>query len=258
MQAHILSAINHEQRDSEFDPRGIPMATAANANSSDIDFYYWPTPNGQKVAIFLEEAQVRYRIHPVDISKGMQFAPDFEKISPNNRMPAIVDRQLDASVFESGAILLHLAEKTGQFIPANAQGRVEVLQWLFWQMGGLGPILGQTVFFRNYASEQLPLAIDRFTNETMRLYNVLNKRLADREHIAGEYSIADMATYPWVVQFAKQGIAIEDFPHVARWLRRIENRAAVKRAYTLAEAVRPSQLTDEQRKQLFAQQKEVA
>lgn len=234
------------------------MATAANTHPSDIDFYYWPTPNGQKVAIFLEEAQVSYRVHPIDISKGMQFAPAFEKISPNNRMPAIVDRQLDASVFESGAILLHLAEKTGQFIPANPQGRIEVLQWLFWQMGGLGPILGQTVFFRHYASEPVPLAIDRFTKETTRLYNVLNKQLADREYIANEYSIADMAAYPWVLQYAKQGISIDDFPHVARWLKRIENRPAVKRAYTLAEAVRPSQMTDEQRKQLFALQKQTA
>jgi len=234
------------------------MATAANANSSEIDFYYWPTPNGQKVAIFLEEARVTYRVHPVDISKGVQFTPDFEKVSPNNRMPAIVDRQLDASIFESGAILLHLAEKTGQFIPATPHGRIEVLQWLFWQMGGLGPILGQTVFFRNYASEELPLAIDRFTKETGRLYNVLNKRLADREYIAGEYSIADMAAYPWIIQHTKQGISMADFPHVARWIERIGNRPAVKRAYTLAEAVRPSQLTDEQRKQLFAQQKQVA
>jgi len=234
------------------------MATAVNTNSSEIDFYYWPTPNGQKVAIFLEEAHMRYRVHPIDISKGMQFASDFEKISPNNRMPAIVDLQLNASVFESGAILLHLAEKTGQFIPSNPEGRIEVLQWLFWQMGGLGPILGQTVFFRNYASEQLPLAIDRFTKETRRLYDVLNKRLADREYIAGEYSIADMAAYPWVAQYARQGMSIDDFPHVARWLKRIETRPAVKRAYTIAEAVRPSQLTDEQRKQLFSQQKQVA
>lgn len=234
------------------------MATTANAGSPDIDFFYWPTPNGQKVAIFLEEARVSYRVHAVNISKGVQFTSDFEKVSPNNRMPAIVDRQLDASVFESGAILLHLAEKTGQFIPATPQGRIEVLQWLFWQVGGLGPSLGQTVFFRNYASEQIPFAVDRFTKETGRLYNVLNKRLVDREYIAGDYSIADMAAYPWIVQHAIQGISIDDFPHVARWLERIRNRPAVKRAYTLAEAVRPSQQTDEQRKQLFAQQKQEA
>jgi GST-like protein len=235
-----------------FNQAGIPMVTTAKVNSPDIDFYYWPTPNGQKVAIFLEEAHLTYAIHPVDISKGVQLTPDFEKISPNNRMPALVDRQLDVSIFESGAILLHLAEKTGQFISAAPRGRAEVLQWLFWQMGGLGPILGQTVFFRNYASEQIPLAIDRFMKETERLYNVLNKRLTDREYIAGDYSIADMAAYPWIAQYAKQGQSIEDFPYVKRWLDRISQRAAVKRAYMLGEAVRPSQLTDEHRRQLYA------
>jgi GSH-dependent disulfide-bond oxidoreductase len=233
---------------------GTPMPTATKADSADIDFFYWPTPNGQKVAIFLEEAQLTYAIHPIDISKGVQFSPNFEKISPNNRMPAIVDRQLDVSIFESGAILLHLAERTGQFISLTPQGRIEVLQWLFWQMGGLGPILGQTVFFRNYAPEQIPLAIERFTKETGRLYDVLNKRLVDREYIAGDYSIADMAAYPWIAQYAKQGQSIENFPHVKRWLDRISQRDAVKRAYMLAEAVRPSQLTDEHRRQLYAQQ----
>jgi len=234
------------------------MPIIAKDNSPDIDFYYWPTPNGQKVAIFLEEAHLSYAINPVDISKGVQFTPDFERISPNNRMPAIVDRQLDVSIFESGAILLHLAEKTGQFISETPQGRAEVLQWLFWQMGGLGPILGQTVFFRNYAPEQIPLAIERFTKETGRLYDVLNKRLVDREYIAGEYSIADMAAYPWIAQHAKQGVSIENFPHVKRWLGSISQRPAVKRAYTLGEAVRPSQLTDEHRRQLYAQQNQLA
>ncbi|MBN3764057.1 glutathione binding-like protein [Burkholderia sp. Ac-20365] len=234
------------------------MTIAASNNVTDIDFYYWPTPNGQKVAIFLEESGVTYQVHPVDIGKGMQFTSDFEKISPNNRMPAIVDRQLDASVFESGAILLHLAEKTGQFIPSTPKDRIEVLQWLFWQVGGLGPILGQTVFFRTYASEQLPLAIDRFTKEAKRLYGVLNKRLDDREYIAGEYSIADMAIYPWAAQHAAQGIAMDDFPNVARWLARVAERPAVKRAYALGETVRPAQLTDEHRTKLYAQQKSTA
>ncbi|SAL13807.1 glutathione S-transferase-like protein [Caballeronia peredens] len=229
------------------------MDTTANVNAADIDFYYWPTPNGQKVAIFLEEALVKYRVHPVDLGKNVQFTPDFEKLSPNNRMPAIFDRQLDVSVFESGAILLHLAEKTRQFIPANPKDRVEALQWLFWQVAGLGPILGQTVFFRTYASAEQPLAIDRFTKEAKRLYTVLNKRLADREYIAKEYSIADMAAFPWILQHAAQGISLDDFPHVARWLDRVRNRPAVKRAYALGEEIRPSKLTDEHRKQLYGQ-----
>ena len=234
------------------------MNTAANATAAGVDFYYWPTPNGQKVAIFLEEALVNYRVHPVDIGKGIQFTPEFEKLSPNNRMPAIVDRELDVSIFESGAILLHLAEKTRRFIPANPQGRVEVLQWLFWQVAGLGSILGQTVFFRNYAPEAQPLAIDRFSKEAKRLYAVLNKRLADREYIANEYSIADMAAFPWALQYAAQGIALDEFPHVARWLDRVGNRPAVKRAYALGEEIRPSQLTDEHRKQLYGQQTQKA
>jgi GSH-dependent disulfide-bond oxidoreductase len=236
----------------------ISMTTAVAINLTDIDFYYWPTPNGQKVAIFLEESGVPYRVHPVDISKGAQFGRDFEKVSPNNRMPAIVDRQLDASVFESGAILLHLAEKTGQFIATTPHGRIEVLQWLFWQVGGLGPILGQTVFFRTYAPERLPLAIDRFSTEAKRLYGVLNKRLADRDYIAGTYSIADMAVYPWVAQHAAQGVPIDDFPDVARWIERIAERPAVKRAYALGETVRPSQQTDANRQQLYGQQKQAS
>jgi GST-like protein len=245
---HVMPTITSE----------ISMTTAATINGTEIDFYYWPTPNGQKVAIFLEETGLTYQVHPIDFGKGVQLTADFEKISPNNRMPAIVDRQLGASVFESGAILLHLAEKTGQFIPSTPSGRIDVMQWLFWQVGGLGPILGQTVFFRTYASEQLPLAIERFTKEAGRLYSVLNKRLADREYIAGEYSIADMAVYPWVAQHAAQGIAMDRFPHVARWLERVAERPAVKRAYALGEAVRPAQLTDEHRKQLYAQQQPTA
>jgi GST-like protein len=234
------------------------MLNSAQDRNRNIDFYYWPTPNGQKVAIFLEEAGIGYSLHPVDISKGDQFSPEFEKVSPNNRMPAIVDRELDVSVFESGAILLHLAEKTGQFIPAAAQGRVDVLQWLFWQMAGLGPIAGQTVFFRNYAPQQVPFAIERFTTETRRLYDVLNKRLRDREYIAGAYSIADMAAYPWVSQYAKQGQDIDEFGHIKAWLERISQRAAVVRAYELAEAVRPARLTDENRQRLYAQQSRTA
>ncbi|MCE4546011.1 MULTISPECIES: glutathione S-transferase family protein [unclassified Caballeronia] len=229
------------------------MNTASNQSSADIDFHYWPTPNGQKVAIFLEEAHVSYKVKPVDIGKGVQFTADFEKLSPNNRMPAIVDRQLGISVFESGAILLYLADKSRQFIPDNPHGRAEVLQWLFWQVAGLGPILGQTVFFQNYASEKQPLAIERFARESKRLYTVLNTRLADRDYIATGYSIADMATFPWVSQHTAQGISLDEFPHVAEWLDRVGTRPAVQRAYALGEAVRPSDLTDAHRKQLYGQ-----
>src|SRR4029077_1385391 len=171
-----------------------------------IDLYYWTSPNGHKITIFLEEAGTPYRIVPVDISVGDQFKPKFLKISPNNRMPAIVDNGPaemgpPVSVFESGAILLYLAEKTGKFLPTDLRGRAEVLQWLFWQMGGLGPMAGQNHHFAVYAPEKIPYAIERYTKETNRLYGVLNKRLADREFVAGDYSIADMASYPWIRPF---------------------------------------------------------
>ncbi len=167
-----------------------------------IDLYYWPTPNGLKITLFLEESGLPHRLHKVDIGKGEQFKPEFLAISPNNRIPAIVDSEpkgggAPISVFESGAILLYLAEKTGKFIPSDVRGRAEVLQWLFWQVGGLGPMAGQNGHFNVYAPEKVPYAIDRYTRETTRLYGVLNKRLADRRFVAGEdYSIADMASYP--------------------------------------------------------------
>ncbi len=168
-----------------------------------IDFYFWTTPNGYKVLTFLEETGIPYRIVPVNISKGEQFQPGFLRISPNNKMPAIVDHSPGElggpiSLFELGAILLYLAEKTGCFLPKDVAGRVEVLQWLFWQMGGLGPMLGQNLHFGQYAPEKIPYAIDRYSNETNRLFKFLDKRLSDREFIAGDYSIADMASYPWV------------------------------------------------------------
>jgi GST-like protein len=168
-----------------------------------IDLYYWTTPNGHKITLFLEESGLPYTIHPINISKGDQFQPDFLKISPNNRIPAIIDTAPadggdPVSLFESGAILLYLADKTGQFIPNTLRGRLDVLQWLFWQMGGLGPMAGQNHHFATYALETIPYAIDRYVRETSRLYGVLNKRLADREYIAGDYSIADMACYPWI------------------------------------------------------------
>jgi len=169
-----------------------------------IDLYYWPTPNGHKITIFLEEAGVAYKIHPVNIGKGEQFVPDFLKIAPNNRMPAIVDTEpkdggAPISVFESGAILLYLAEKTGKFIPGDIRGRTRVLEWLFWQMGGLGPMAGQNGHFNLYAPEKIPYAIDRYVNETNRLYGVLDKQLSKHEFVAGDYSIADMSSYPWIV-----------------------------------------------------------
>jgi GST-like protein len=191
-----------------------------------IDLHYWPTPNGWKITILLEETGLPYRIIPVHIGRGDQFKPDFLAISPNNRMPAIVDDDppgggAPVSVFESGAILVYLAEKTGQLMPSDLRGRYEVLQWVFWQMGGLGPMAGQAHHFRQYAPEPIPYAIERYTNEVNRLYGVLNKRLADREFLAGAYSIADIASWPWVLPYERQGQKIEDFPHLKRWFEAI-------------------------------------
>ncbi len=199
-----------------------------------IDLYYWPTPNGWKITIMLEECGLPYAVHPVNIGKGDQFKPEFLAISPNNKMPAIVDPDgpdgQPISVFESGAILQYLGRKTGRFYPQDERGRVEVEQWLFWQMGGFGPMLGQAHHFRIYAPEKVPYAIERYTNETNRLYGVLDKRLADREFVAGEYSIADMAIAPWAKLWERQGQNIEDFPHVKRWLDAVLERPAVMRA----------------------------
>ncbi|MGE3874327.1 MAG: glutathione binding-like protein [Parvibaculaceae bacterium] len=227
-----------------------------------IDLYYWTTPNGHKITMFLEEAGLPYRIIPIDIGKGDQFKPDFLRISPNNRIPAMVDKApahggAPISVFESGAMLLYLAEKTGKFIPSDPAGRAEVLQWLFWQMGGLGPMAGQNHHFRNYAVEKIPYAIDRYVNETNRLYGVLNKRLADRPFIAGEdYSIADMASYPWTVSHERQGQDLDDFPHLRRWFEAIRARPATIAAYARAKEVNPDAgrpMSDEEKKILFGQ-----
>ncbi|MDB6144882.1 MAG: Glutathione S-transferase [Pseudomonas sp.] len=217
----------------------------------EIDLYYWPTANGQKIAIFLEEAGLPYSAHPVDISKGEQFLPGFEQLSANQRIPAIFDRGANVSLFESGAILLYLAERTGQFLPRDAQGRAEAVQWLFWQAASQGPILGQTVFFRNFASEQVPFANARFGKETARLYAVLERRLMDRCYIAGEFSIADMAVYPWIIQHDKQGMTLDEYPNTQRWLDRISARPAVQRAYQKGEVIRPAALTEANRKALF-------
>jgi GSH-dependent disulfide-bond oxidoreductase len=198
-----------------------------------IELYYWPTPNGWKISIALEEMGLPYTVNLVDITKGEQFAPDFLKISPNNKMPAIVDPNTcggePLAVFESGAILQYLGRKTGKFYPTNERARVEVDQWLFWQMGGFGPMLGQTHHFRIYAPEKIDYAINRYTNEAKRLYGVLNTRLKDREFVAGEYSIADMAIAPWAKLWERQGQVIEEMPNVARWLETVLARPAVAR-----------------------------
>lgn len=210
-----------------------------------IDLYYWTTPNGHKVSLFLEEAGLPYKVHPINIGQGDQFKPEFLKIAPNNRIPAIVDQSptdggAPISLFESGAILLYLAEKTGQFLPQDLRGRQEALQWLFWQMGGLGPMAGQNHHFSQFAPEKIPYAIKRYVDETARLYGVLDRRLADRPFVAGaDYSIADMAIYPWIVSHKWQSQRLEDFPHVQRWFNSIKERPATVRAYELVQKVNP-------------------
>jgi GST-like protein len=223
------------------------------------DIYFWTTPNGYKVLLFAEEAGIDYKIVPVNISTGEQFAPAFLKISPNNRMPALVDHAPKSGkgpipVFESGAILLYLAEKFGRFIPADLEGRVETLQWLFWQMGNLGPMAGQSGHFRNYAPEKIPYAIDRYVKEVNRLYGVLNKRLADRRFVAGaDYTIADMASWPWVNPAQHQQNP-DDFPHLMRWKAEIGERPATKRAYEIGKGVNTAPtVTEESKKLLFGQ-----
>jgi len=202
-----------------------------------IDLYYWPTPNGFKISIMLEECGLPYNLIPVNISKGEQFKPDFLAISPNNRMPAIVDPDgpggKPISIFESGAILQYLGRKTGKFYPADERGRVEVDQWLFWQMGGLGPMAGQVHHFKNYAVETLTYAINRYVNEVNRLYGVMNKQLKDREFLAGKYSIADMACVGWANGWERQGQDISEFPYLERWLETVKARPAVKRGMSL-------------------------
>lgn len=225
-----------------------------------IELYYWPTPNGHKITLFLEEAGLDYRIHPVDISAGDQFKPDFLAFSPNNRMPAIIDTAPAdggeaVTVFESGAILLYLAEKTGLFLPTDLRGRKTVTEWLFWQMGGLGPMAGQNHHFGIYAPEKIPYAINRYVNETNRLYGVLDRRLADSTFVAGEqYSIADLACYPWIVPWKNQQQNLDDFPHVRRWFEAIAQRPATVRAYARGEpfSSRPT-VTEAGKKILFGQ-----
>jgi GST-like protein len=223
-----------------------------------IDLHYWPTPNGHKVTLFLEEAGLDYRLVPVDIGAGEQFRPEFLAISPNNRMPAIVDHApgdggAAISVFESGAILLYLAEKTRRFIPADARGRVATLEWLFWQMGGLGPMTGQYGHFHVYAPEAIAYARERYAREANRLLRVLDTRLAGRAFIGGDdYSIADMACYPWIDPYAKAPLDLTPYPEIVRWRAAIRARPATQRAYARAkEFSRPTELSEEQRRILF-------
>lgn len=221
-----------------------------------IDVYYWPTPNGHKVTLFLEEADLPYKLIPVNIGKGDQFQPDFLRVSPNNRIPAIIDNQPISggepiAIFESGAILLYLAEKSGKYFPTELKSRFEVLQWLFWQVGGLGPMAGQNHHFTQYAPETIPYAIDRYITETRRLYSVLEKRLADRPYLAGGYSIADMACFPWVVPHEKQNIDLDEFPSVRRWFEQIKGRPAVERAYERGHEFNPAPALDDQAKRIL-------
>ena len=198
-----------------------------------IELYYWPTPNGHKISIMLEECGLEYETVPVNISAGDQFKPEFLRISPNNRMPAIVDRDTGISVFEGGAILIYLAEKSGKFLPSDTKGRFEVLQWLFWQTGGLGPMAGQLSHFVNYAKESLQYALDRYANEYDRLLAVMEVRLRDRDFLAGDYSIADMAAFPWVLPYKRLGNDLDRFPRLRRWFDTLKERPAVRRGVDL-------------------------
>jgi GSH-dependent disulfide-bond oxidoreductase len=223
-----------------------------------IDLYYWPTPNGWKVTIMLEECGLPYNIKYVNIGVGEQFKPDFRKISPNNRMPAIVDHEplgggAPISIFESGAILEYLADKTGKFMPCETHGKYEVLQWLYWQVGGLGPMAGQNHHFSMYAPEKLPYAIERYVKETNRLYGVIEHRLRDRPFLAGDYSIADMAAFPWIVPYERQGQKLEDFPKLKGWFEAINRRPAVITGLAVGKQHRAQTMSEEAKKVLFGQ-----
>ena len=226
-----------------------------------IELHYWTTPNGHKITIFLEETGLPYKIVPVNINKGEQFKREFLAFSPNNRIPAIVDHEPadgggPLTLFESGAILLYFADKTGRFVPKDLRGRTETIQWLFWQMANLGPMAGQNNHFNNYAVEKLPYAMDRYRNEVNQLYGVLDWQLADRTFIAGDYSIADMASYPWIVPHERQGQKLEDFPNLKRWFEAVRARPAVVHAYEKAKEINPNPpgiRTAEERAILFGQ-----
>lgn len=228
-----------------------------------IDLYYWTTPNGHKATIFMEESGLPYNLHPININAGDQFTPEFLAISPNNRIPAIVDPAPvwggePLPLFESGAILEYLADKIGRFLPEQGPARYDTLQWLYWQMGGLGPMAGQNHHFSQYAPERIPYAIDRYVNETNRLYGVLNKQLEGKDYITGEYSIADMASYPWVRSYKKQGQDLNDFPHLKQWFERISERPAVQRAYARADEINTGTAVTESGKGILFGQKSQA
>jgi GST-like protein len=221
-----------------------------------IDLYTWPTPNGHKVHIALEELGLDYQVQPINIGQGDQFGEAFLKISPNNKIPAMIDHDgpggEPVSVFESGAILLYLVEKTGGLIPSDPRARLETLEWLMFQMGGLGPMLGQAHHFRQYAPEPIDYAIARYTNEASRLYGVLDRRLADRSWLAGEmYTIADIACFPWIRPYENQGQSLDDYPHLKRWFEAIAGRPAVERGVAVLADARPPQLDDTAKEQLF-------
>jgi GST-like protein len=228
-----------------------------------IDFYYWPTPNGWKVSIMLEECGLDYEVHPVHIGRGDQFKPEFLAISPNNRIPALVDHSSNSnkegdgkpiSMFESGTILVYLAEKTGRLMPTDPHGRFDVLQWLFWQMGGLGPMAGQLGHFKNYLETSIDYAVDRYSNEYNRLLGVLDRQLAGRDFICGDYSIADIACWPWVRSHKRLGQPLDEFSHLQRWFETIAARPAVERGVSIGAALWTSgDIDDEARKKLFNQ-----
>ncbi len=225
-----------------------------------IELYYWPTPNGHKIMMMLEECGLDYVIRPINIGKGEQFAPDFLSIAPNNRMPAIVDHAPEddgapVSVFESGAILLYLAEKAGRFGGGDLRARTAVREWLMWQMGGLGPMLGQNHHFNRYAPEKIPYAIDRYVKETNRLYGVLDRRLEGRTFITDTFSIADMACYPWIVPYEAQGQRLEDFPNLKRWFEAVAARPATITAYAKGAEINPANqpMSEEAKRVLFGQ-----
>ena len=218
-----------------------------------IDLYLWATPNGHKITFALEELGLPYRLRPVNINEGKQFEPAFLRIAPNNRIPAIVDDApadggAPLAIFESGAILIYLAEKTGRLLPSDLRGKFEVMQWLFWQVGGLGPMAGQNHHFVQYAPEKIPYAMDRYVKETARLYRVMDTRLADRPYLAGEFSVADIAAYPWVVPHEKQRQNLPDFPNLERWFHAIAARPAVERAYALAKEIVSGSRDDAQKR----------
>ncbi|MFB6275737.1 MAG: glutathione S-transferase family protein [Halothece sp.] len=228
--------------------------------NASIELYYWPTPNGHKVSILLEELALPYTVQPVNILAGDQFTPKYRQLNPNAKMPTIVDPDGPGgepySVFESGAILLYLAEKTGRLLPSDPRARYRVIQWLMFQMGNVGPMLGQTHHFRQYAPESIPYAIERYTKEAARLYGVVEDQLAQSDYVAGDYSIADIAIFPWIVPYEKQGQSLDDYPHLKRWFEAIYARSAVQRGLNLLsdQTVNPSNLDEIARANLFGTQ----